>query len=546
MKALLTFILVCFSLAVYSQNLVPNPSFELLYRCPSKHTQHYNEFDTMIYDWKIPSWGTPDIHSICTNHPRLSVPLSYQEYNSTSYCYSYQQPRTGSNYLELANYSGLHKTGDLVQTRLINPLRKNLVYRIAFYISINDCSGYYSDGAGAYLSKNKPEDFRPNFNPNDSCYRTICPKIYPQVRWKGGIIRDTSNWTLIEGFYKAEGGEEWITISTFHDNNTQIDSFNSRTLWLYLDDVSVEYEYYISADKDSICECDSVQLSATDDEPHFFSFSSDGANPMYGNPKLYLCNSKVIYYFRNQVLIDSIPIVSKKQSDNVSIPSILCPDSMVSLNLPHFDSTQYYLNNNKIETNPLIVWVSDRYSLRSASPYFCSIDTNFTLVTPAFSEGFDTVFCIDDKPGITLSTQHAFTQYTWFPDQIHAEELWVNNPNQYTLLAKDSLHCLHTFLFQVKTLCTPKLWIPNAFTPGSSPGKNDLFEVKAEYVSNYSLRIYNRWGQLVFSSNQPTKQWDGTFQSLACPAGVYFYQFDGTGIEPGHSLNQSGTIQLLR
>jgi gliding motility-associated-like protein len=63
------------------------------------------------------------------------------------------------------------------------------------------------------------------------------------------------------------------------------------------------------------------------------------------------------------------------------------------------------------------------------------------------------------------------------------------------------------------------LFVPNAFSPNND-GINEVFEPVSNFELN-KLRIYNRWGELVFESNNSPIKWDGTYKGQLCPAGVY-------------------------
>jgi len=83
---------------------------------------------------------------------------------------------------------------------------------------------------------------------------------------------------------------------------------------------------------------------------------------------------------------------------------------------------------------------------------------------------------------------------------------------------------------------------PNVFTPNFD-GQNDLFEVNKgnRLYSCTQVYIYNRWGQLVFSSQGPNHTWDGrTFSGQEVPEGVYFYVIEVNG------ATKNGHITLLR
>ncbi|MBK8876221.1 MAG: gliding motility-associated C-terminal domain-containing protein [Bacteroidetes bacterium] len=95
--------------------------------------------------------------------------------------------------------------------------------------------------------------------------------------------------------------------------------------------------------------------------------------------------------------------------------------------------------------------------------------------------------------------------------------------------------------------CAPQqavAYIPNAFTPG---GLNPVFVPVTIYddPETYSLQIFNRWGQLVFSTLNPNQGWDGTFENNDAPTGVYAYLLVFKGFNK-KEVRRTGTITLLR
>ncbi len=68
--------------------------------------------------------------------------------------------------------------------------------------------------------------------------------------------------------------------------------------------------------------------------------------------------------------------------------------------------------------------------------------------------------------------------------------------------------CRDTIEYDVYIAPNTTLYIPNAFTPNAN-GTNDMFFVYGEYVNNYHLIIFDRWGNLIFESYDQTKGWDG-------------------------------------
>lgn len=93
--------------------------------------------------------------------------------------------------------------------------------------------------------------------------------------------------------------------------------------------------------------------------------------------------------------------------------------------------------------------------------------------------------------------------------------------------------------------CPEWVRIPTAFTPNAD-GLNDLLRPSISgKLASYSIKIFERNGQLIFSSNNPFAGWDGTFKGAAQNEGVYVflcrYRFHG---KP--EIMTKGTITLIR
>lgn len=65
-------------------------------------------------------------------------------------------------------------------------------------------------------------------------------------------------------------------------------------------------------------------------------------------------------------------------------------------------------------------------------------------------------------------------------------------------------------------------YIPSAFTPNND-GTNDVFKPTINSISEYSMQVFNRWGQLIFQTNNTLEGWNGRFHNTAQPNGVYVY-----------------------
>ena len=86
--------------------------------------------------------------------------------------------------------------------------------------------------------------------------------------------------------------------------------------------------------------------------------------------------------------------------------------------------------------------------------------------------------------------------------------------------------------------------VPNVFTPNGD-GKNDVFAITCSGTSSYSISIFNRWGQEIFTSNSVNISWDGrTNAGVKVSDGTYFYIISATSTS-GQNWNKQGYVQVI-
>ena len=117
-----------------------------------------------------------------------------------------------------------------------------------------------------------------------------------------------------------------------------------------------------------------------------------------------------------------------------------------------------------------------------------------------------------------------------------------------SLAVTDQFGCSNSDTVSVKVdECPPVIYIPNAFSPQGDK-INDLWRVTGYSITEVKIYIFNRWGQMVFYSEDIDKPWDGNFNGTPCLSGVYKYlieykgDFDGEGV----GKKETGTITIIR
>ena len=116
---------------------------------------------------------------------------------------------------------------------------------------------------------------------------------------------------------------------------------------------------------------------------------------------------------------------------------------------------------------------------------------------------------------------------------------WVKSTSKNCGIKTDSV------LIKYKN-CDCEIFIPNSFTPNEDE-KNDLFwpVFQCEY-SYFSLTIFDRWGNTVYSSNNITGKWDGKFKSNPCPDDIYVYRLEAIQKITDKKIIRNGHISLFR
>jgi gliding motility-associated-like protein len=115
----------------------------------------------------------------------------------------------------------------------------------------------------------------------------------------------------------------------------------------------------------------------------------------------------------------------------------------------------------------------------------------------------------------------------------------------YTVTASTIAGCQGVGYVKVQVYKGPDIYMPTAFTPNND-GKNDIFKpftVGIEKI-NY-FKVFNRWGQMIYSTSAINEGWNGKIGSADQPSGVYVWMVQGV-TKDGKIITKKGTIALIR
>jgi gliding motility-associated-like protein len=217
-----------------------------------------------------------------------------------------------------------------------------------------------------------------------------------------------------------------------------------------------------------------------------------------------------------------------------------------------------YAWNNGQNTEDLNNICQGVYSLTISDSHNCIHQDIFNIEVDYI---YDSVFVWSDDDTIYQgqSTMIHATEipgvfYTWSPTESLTNNHSANtdaSPLQtttYTVVLNDGYGCIYTDTVKIVVLDVycydPYIYIPNSFTPNGD-GINDVLYIRSRYIDHMYFVIFDRWGEKVFETNDPTKGWDGTFRGKLLNPAVFDYYLEIDCYNHVQFIKK-GNITLLR
>ncbi len=227
------------------------------------------------------------------------------------------------------------------------------------------------------------------------------------------------------------------------------------------------------------------------------------------------------------------------------------------------DSIRWWAGHNMDTTNIFVdsvrIWpnYSTEYRYRLFYPFGCIVDTAIRVRVVKVDADAGPDRWINDGAITTIggpyTSEGAYT-YHWGPYQFMSDSTianpYVYPPGDMTYVLTvteqgNGYQCAAKDTMTVRVSCGD-FNVPNAFCPTSiNPGSNRFGLLNNSLSKLNYFRIYNRFGQVVFETTDPTKKWDGIFNGTLATEGVYVWEADGF-CASGKRINKKGNVTLLR
>lgn len=396
---------------------------------------------------------------------------------------------------------------------------------------------------------------------NDTLICSIDTLRLDAVAGSGGSISWTPN-------YNINNPNSFTPLVSPDITTTYFATFTDNSGCIGRDSVKVSVVDFVSlslADDTTICRTDAITLKPISDGLKYSWTPAATLNdPFIKNPIATPVAASTTYRVTatigkcsksEEIIVRTVPYpVAKASAD-----TLICFGGSAQLNVTggsmYAWSPISFLNTANIP-NPVSVKptasvryiVAVRDVLGCPKPVYDTVIVNVAVIT-ADAGPRDTSIVLE-QPLQLLAT--GSTNFSWSPVQ------WLNNPTianpvalpedniEYVVRVSNSIGCSDTDTINVKLFkVKPDLFVPSAFSPNGD-GNNDILKPLALGLKSVdAFSIYNRWGQLLFSTTQIGDGWDGTFGGATQSPGTYVWFAKGTDYK-NNKLERKGTVVLIR
>ncbi|OWY22196.1 PKD domain-containing protein [Sphingobacteriales bacterium UPWRP_1] len=382
-------------------------------------------------------------------------------------------------------------------------------------------------------------DFAPQPTVNLGPDATICGTSYvidPAISTPG-LVYEWSNGSALPTFTATQTGVYSVTVSLGACSDADTLALNLIPL----------VAPNLGGDTLLVCENTPLTLDATiSGVPGVVYQWSTGAN----TPTLAVTgNQSGLYWVQVSAascsVADSVQVIfSPAISFSLGGNQDLCQGNTLTLDAGAAVNAAYTWSNGQT-TQQITVSDGGTYTVTVTNGGCTQTDAaTVTLRTPAaINLGENLSVCTLLNESITLNAGEG-SSYLWQPDGQTTPEITVSQPGTYSVTVTDAFGCSASAQAAVASVCKSALVFPTAFSPNND-GENDIFLPFAQFIDTYEFKIYNRWGKLLYESDEIDDGWDGTQNGEVQPIGVYVWYAVYTD-ESGTQTTAQGNVTLIR
>lgn len=251
-------------------------------------------------------------------------------------------------------------------------------------------------------------------------------------------------------------------------------------------------------------------------------------------------------------IVDSVFIQLVSVNAQAWPDTLICPGNPVPLiatgGVAYEWSPQDGLNNASIADPVATVTEPTTFTVVVTDALGCIGTASATiglLPPPVVQAGADQLI---DPWGQALLQAFGNGTFQWSPSESvqcdTCAQTWAqpSESTEYTVTLTAGNGCTATA--RILVILNGSLFVPNTFTPNGD-GVNDLFGAWGTEIAELRLMIFNRWGEMIFESNDMNSRWNGTYNGVPSPIDTYVWKVEATELS-GYKRSAIGHVNLVR
>ncbi len=245
---------------------------------------------------------------------------------------------------------------------------------------------------------------------------------------------------------------------------------------------------------------------------------------------------------------DSITVIVNAPPQ-FSTDTSLCENTTLEINLSENGGTYLWSDGSTNayftvpDTGVYWVEVTNLCGIKRDSLHMKHCCENLNVTT--LFENTNLTHCFEDGP-LELNAPWGNT-FSWNGTPTPHSTITTHTPGWYVLTAYDDYGCWVQDSLLVSEQCDPVLFIPKAFSPNGD-GNNDFFEIFGKHFTNFELKIFNRWGEIIYLSKDKTHFWNGLYREEEMPIGTYPWtiEYESSFDAEAPRKKLKGAVTLIR
>ena len=239
---------------------------------------------------------------------------------------------------------------------------------------------------------------------------------------------------------------------------------------------------------------------------------------------------------------DAITILNNLPQVSIGNDTIICINTSATIiATTGFDT---YMWNTGSTVGNIVATTEGVYSVTVTDSEGCTTADykNISINNPILFIGNDTSTC--NGNGIMLDAGNSFVNYLWSNNSVE-QLITTSGAGIYSVTVTDFYGCTVSDEATITYSNCVDIIVPTGFTPNGD-GLNNFFHIlNASDFKSAEIKIYNRWGQLLFESRDANASWNGKYNGTDCEVGVYVFVITGKNFL-NHPVFKAGNITLIR